>query len=185
MTAPTTPPTSGSFSIIDSVESLTTRVLNMVAERRLAHVAARDGFDDPSLHRLWLALGELRGKSGLSLCDPPDGEGQVGEALSDLVVDGVGGGGLDLSGVDPREVGLLDRVDIGHGSSNASVAGRSEGRGSAGSPSVDPAEHPTLTSETARLIAADALLAEHLPNMRSMDRIELVIELRKILEGRS
>jgi hypothetical protein len=46
-------------------------------------------------------------------------------------------------------------------------------------------EHPTLTSETERLIAAEHLLAQHLPTMRSMDRIGLVIELRKILEGRS
>lgn len=72
-----------------------------------------------------------------------------------------------------------------HGSSPSSMGGTSEARGSAGSPSADSAEHPTLTSETERLIAAEHLLAQHLPTMRSMDRIGLVIELRKILEGRS
>jgi hypothetical protein len=44
---------------------------------------------------------------------------------------------------------------------------------------------PTLTTEVGRLIAAEALLAEHLPTMQSGDRIGLVIELRRILEGRS
>lgn len=44
-------------------------------------------------------------------------------------------------------------------------------------------EHPTLTDETTRLIVAEHLLSEHLPNMRMMDRLQLVIDLRRVLEG--
>jgi hypothetical protein len=53
------------------------------------------------------------------------------------------------------------------------------------SSSDDSAEHSTLTTEVERLIAAEHLLAQHLPTMHSMDRIGLVIDLQKILEGRS
>ena len=38
-----------------------------------------------------------------------------------------------------------------------------------------------LTEEDARLIAAEHLLAEHLPQMQTMKRAELAIELRDLL----
>lgn len=89
MTAPTTP-TSGPFRESDPIESATTLILNMVAEQQELSIAAREGFGDPALYRLWLALGQLRGKNGLHLqdgrlplCDLSNREGQVGEALTE------------------------------------------------------------------------------------------------------
>lgn len=75
---------------------------------------------------------------------------------------------------------------VGHESLQSSVVGASEGSDSAGSPSGDsaePAAAPTLSDQVHRLIATEAVLAEHLPQMRTKDRMELAIELRQILNG--
>ena len=40
-----------------------------------------------------------------------------------------------------------------------------------------------LTTETSRLVAAEHLLSEYLPNMLTKDRLELAITLRRIFDG--
>lgn len=41
----------------------------------------------------------------------------------------------------------------------------------------------TLTDATARLLAAEHLLSEHLPNMRAVERLVIVRQIRDLLDG--
>jgi hypothetical protein len=186
----TATPTTGPFREAGQVEQLTNAVLNMVAEQSAANMAARAGFNDPALHRLWLALGQLRGKGGLQLNesslpfgDLADGKGHVGEALPDLVMNGVGCRRLDLTGIDPCHVGLCDRVEVGHEPSPSSVVSTPEGKGSVGSASDDPAEtrttgpFRTLTDHLEDLVRVDEILAHEFPDAVSAERIRVAIEI--------
>ena len=44
---------------------------------------------------------------------------------------------------------------------------------------------PTLTDNLERLIRAEQILAVHLPNMRTIERVALLQEIQAVMEGRA
>jgi len=73
---------------------------------------------------------------------------------------------------------LTDFILNGHDGSPSSVVGTPEGKGSAGSPSVDPADPSrTLTDHLEDLLRVDEVLQEHFPQTPSAERIAAAVEI--------